>query len=206
MHPIDQRFHRCAPAVAGGTEIRLDLGPWVRSGRGLVSHESLPCRRRRHSTGGRCLEAEAYCRSETLGATGSGRTRGVRRWLRSLVMTNRLADGDPAPAFTLPDADGNEVSLADFAGQPLILYFYPAAMTPGCTTQAVDFTAAMEDLSAAGLHVVGVSPDTQEKLIRFRDQQAVAFPLLSDVNRKTPVKPTPGPTARSCCTASWSRG
>ncbi len=100
-------------------------------------------------------------------------------------MTTRLADGDPAPDFTLPDADGNEVSLADFKGQRVIVYFYPAAMTPGCTTQAVDFTAAMEDLSAAGLHVLGVSPDAQEKLIQFRDQQSVAFPLLSDVDRKT---------------------
>jgi peroxiredoxin Q/BCP len=77
------------------------------------------------------------------------------------------------------------VSLADFAGQRVIVYFYPAAMTPGCTTQAVDFTAAMDDLSAAGLHVLGVSPDAQEKLIQFREQQSVAFPLLSDVDRKT---------------------
>ena len=100
-------------------------------------------------------------------------------------MTTRLADGDAAPAFTLPDADGNEVSLADYAGQRVILYFYPAAMTPGCTTQAVDFTAAMAELTAAGLHVLGVSPDTQEKLIQFRDQQSVAFPLLSDVDKKT---------------------
>jgi peroxiredoxin Q/BCP len=67
----------------------------------------------------------------------------------------------------------------------VIVYFYPAAMTPGCTTQAVDFTAAMADLTAAGLHVLGVSPDTQEKLIQFRDQQHVSFPLLSDVDKKT---------------------
>jgi peroxiredoxin Q/BCP len=100
-------------------------------------------------------------------------------------MTTRLADGDRAPAFTLPDADGRDVSLADFAGQRVIVYFYPAALTPGCTTQAVDFTAAMADLTAAGLHVLGVSPDTQEKLIQFRDQQAVSFPLLSDVDKKT---------------------
>ena len=98
-------------------------------------------------------------------------------------MTTRLADGDAAPAFSLPDADGQEVSLADFAGQRVIVYFYPAAMTPGCTTQAVDFTAAMADLTAAGLHVIGVSPDTQEKLIQFRDQQSVSFPLLSDVDK-----------------------
>lgn len=98
-------------------------------------------------------------------------------------MTTRLADGDAAPAFTLPDADGKDVSLADFAGQRVIVYFYPAAMTPGCTTQAVDFTAAMADLTAAGLHVLGVSPDTQEKLIQFRNQQTVSFPLLSDVEK-----------------------
>jgi thioredoxin-dependent peroxiredoxin len=100
-------------------------------------------------------------------------------------MTTRLADGDAAPAFTLPDADGKDVSLADFAGRRVIVYFYPAAMTPGCTTQAIDFTAAMADLTAAGLHVLGVSPDPQEKLIQFRDQQKVSFPLLSDVDRTT---------------------
>ncbi len=99
-------------------------------------------------------------------------------------MTTRLADGDAAPAFTLPDADGKDISLADFAGQRVIVYFYPAAMTPGCTTQAVDFTAAMADLTAAGVHVIGVSPDTQEKLIQFRDQQSVSFPLLSDADKK----------------------
>ena len=100
-------------------------------------------------------------------------------------MTTRLADGDAAPAFTLPDADGRPVSLSDFAGQRVIVYFYPAAMTPGCTTQAVDFTAAMDDLSAAGLHVIGVSPDAQEKLIQFRERQQVGFPLLSDPERST---------------------
>jgi peroxiredoxin Q/BCP len=100
-------------------------------------------------------------------------------------MSIRLADGDAAPAFTLPDADGHPVSLSDFAGQRVIVYFYPAAMTPGCTTQAVDFTAAMEDLSAAGLHVVGVSPDAQEKLIQFRERQHVGFPLLSDPDKAT---------------------
>jgi peroxiredoxin Q/BCP len=100
-------------------------------------------------------------------------------------MTTRLSAGDPAPAFTLPDADGHEVSLADFPGQRVIVYFYPAAMTPGCTTQAVDFTAAMDELSAAGLHVLGVSPDAPARLAEFRDQQSVAFPLLSDPDRST---------------------
>ena len=98
-------------------------------------------------------------------------------------MTTRLTEGDAAPAFTLPDADGKDVSLADFAGQRVIVYFYPAALTPGCTTQAVDFTAAMAELTAAGLHVIGVSPDTQENLIQFRQQEAVSFPLLSDVDK-----------------------
>ena len=95
----------------------------------------------------------------------------------------RLDAGDPAPAFTLPDADGREVSLSDFAGQRVIVYFYPAALTPGCTTQAVDFTAAMDDLGQAGLHVLGISPDEQPKLSQFRERQSVAFPLLSDPDR-----------------------
>ena len=98
-------------------------------------------------------------------------------------MTTRLAAGDPAPAFSLPDADGNEVSLADFAGQRVIVYFYPAAMTPGCTTQAVDFTAAMDEFDAAGIAVLGISPDPQPKLVQFRAQQSVSFPLLSDEDR-----------------------
>jgi len=100
-------------------------------------------------------------------------------------MTTRLTTGDPAPPFTLPDADGHEVSLADFPGQRVIVYFYPAAMTPGCTTQAVDFTAAMDDLGAAGLHVLGISPDLPARLAEFRAQQSVAFPLLSDPDRAT---------------------
>ncbi|HYP45198.1 MAG TPA: peroxiredoxin [Propionibacteriaceae bacterium] len=98
-------------------------------------------------------------------------------------MTTRLAPGDPAPDFTLLDADGDKVSLSDFAGHRVIVYFYPAAMTPGCTTQAVDFTAAIGELTAAGVDVLGISPDTPEKLAQFRSQQAVAFPLLSDPDR-----------------------
>ena len=91
-------------------------------------------------------------------------------------MTIRLSDGDAAPPFSLPDADGKNVSLADFPGQRVIVYFYPAAMTPGCTTQAIDFTASMDQLGAAGLHVIGISPDAQERLIQFREQESVAFP------------------------------
>ena len=100
-------------------------------------------------------------------------------------MTTRLTTGDPAPPFTLPDAAGHEVSPADFPGQRVIVYFYPAAMTPGCTTQAVDFTAAMDDLGAAGLHVLGISPDPPARLAEFRAQQSVAFPLLSAPDRAT---------------------
>jgi thioredoxin-dependent peroxiredoxin len=98
-------------------------------------------------------------------------------------MTTRLTAGDPAPAFTLPNADGKDVSLADFPDQRVIVYFYPAALTAGCTTQAVDFTAAMDELSAAGLRVLGISPDEQVKLVQFREKESVAFPLLSDPDK-----------------------
>ena len=92
----------------------------------------------------------------------------------------KLSVGEVAPAFTLPDPDGNPVSLADYAGRRVIVYFYPAAMTPGCTTQAVDFSAALGEIAAAGLDVVGISPDSVEKLAKFRQQQELAFPLLAD--------------------------
>lgn len=92
----------------------------------------------------------------------------------------RLQVGDPAPAFTLPDADGNEVSLSDYAGRRVIVYFYPAALTPGCTTQAVDFTASAEEIAAAGFDVVGISPDAVSKLAGFRQQEALTVTLLSD--------------------------
>ncbi len=73
-------------------------------------------------------------------------------------MSERLQPGDTAPAFTLPDADGNEVSLADHKGRKVIVYFYPAALTPGCTKQACDFTDNLELLAGAGYDVIGVSP------------------------------------------------
>lgn len=98
-------------------------------------------------------------------------------------MATHLSPGDPAPAFTLHDADRREVSLTDFAGQRVIVYFYPAAMTAGCTTQAVDFTAAIEDLANAGVQVVGISPDEPERLAQFREQQSIGFPLLSDPDK-----------------------
>jgi peroxiredoxin Q/BCP len=92
----------------------------------------------------------------------------------------RLAPGDPAPPFRLPDADGNEVSLGDFAGRRLVLYAYPAASTPGCTKQACDFRDSLASLQAQGYDVVGLSPDPVAKLARFRDAEALTFPLLSD--------------------------
>ncbi|WP_276043702.1 thioredoxin-dependent thiol peroxidase [Mycolicibacillus parakoreensis] len=98
-------------------------------------------------------------------------------------MTQRLQPGDTAPAFTLPDADANPVSLADYAGRRVIVYFYPAAATPGCTKQADDFRDNLQELNAAGLDVVGISPDKPEKLAKFRDAEALTFPLLSDPER-----------------------
>jgi peroxiredoxin Q/BCP len=102
-----------------------------------------------------------------------------------IVMTaaTALKPGDPAPAFSLPDADGRPVSLADFRGRRVIVYFYPAAMTPGCTTQACDFRDSLSALNGAGVDVVGISPDPVEKLAQFREQQSLTFPLLSDVDK-----------------------
>jgi thioredoxin-dependent peroxiredoxin len=97
----------------------------------------------------------------------------------------RLEPGDPAPDFTLPDADGNAVSLADLRGRKVVVYFYPAAMTPGCTKQACDFRDNLASLQAAGYEVVGISPDQPAKLARFRERDAVTFPLLSDPDKAT---------------------
>lgn len=96
----------------------------------------------------------------------------------------RLAPGDTAPDFTLPDADGRAVELASLRGDRVILYFYPAAMTPGCTKEAVDFSGSFAELTAAGVHVLGVSPDPQDKLRTFADAEHLAFPLLSDPDRQ----------------------
>jgi peroxiredoxin Q/BCP len=100
------------------------------------------------------------------------------------VAEERLAPGDQAPDFTLPDADGNQVSLASLRGQRVIIYFYPAAMTPGCTKQACDFRDSKADLSQAGFAVLGISPDSPAKLAKFRDRDGLTFPLLSDPDRK----------------------
>ena len=92
----------------------------------------------------------------------------------------RLAPGDAAPDFTLPDDAGGEVSLAALRGQRVIIYFYPAAMTPGCTKQACDFRDSRKDLSDAGFAVLGISPDSPAKLAKFRERDGLTFPLLSD--------------------------
>jgi thioredoxin-dependent peroxiredoxin len=99
-------------------------------------------------------------------------------------MTSRLAPGDPAPDFTLPDADSKPVSLADYRGRRVVVYFYPAASTPGCTKQACDFRDSLAELGEAGIDVVGISPDTPAKLARFRDAEGLTFPLLSDPGRE----------------------
>jgi len=91
--------------------------------------------------------------------------------------------GDKAPAFSLPDADGKKVSLADYRGRKVIVYFYPAASTPGCTKEACDFRDNLGELKGAGLEVVGVSPDKPEKLAKFRDNEKLTFALLSDPDR-----------------------
>lgn len=102
-----------------------------------------------------------------------------------MPQTPRLAPGDKAPAFSLSDADGNTVSLSDFTGRKVIVYFYPAASTPGCTKQACDFRDSLAELNEAGLDVVGISPDKPEKLAKFRDHEGLTFPpLLSDPDKK----------------------
>jgi thioredoxin-dependent peroxiredoxin len=95
----------------------------------------------------------------------------------------RLVPGDAAPDFSLPDADGNEVSLSSLRGQRVIIYFYPAAMTPGCTKQACDFRDSLSSLAAAGFTVLGISPDSPAKLTKFRERDGLTFPLLSDAKR-----------------------
>ena len=99
-------------------------------------------------------------------------------------MSTRLAPGDPAPVFTLPDADGEPVSLADYRGRRVVVYFYPAASTPGCTTQACDFRDNLTELNGAGLDVLGISPDKPAKLAKFRDGEGLTFPLLSDADKE----------------------
>jgi len=95
----------------------------------------------------------------------------------------RLAPGDPAPDFTLPTDTGEQVSLADLRGRKVIVYFYPAAMTPGCTKQACDFTDSLDSLKGAGYDVLGISPDKPEKLAKFRERDHLTINLLSDADK-----------------------
>src|SRR3954447_12351155 len=95
----------------------------------------------------------------------------------------RLSAGDPAPDFTLPADDGTSVSLADSRGRKTIVYFYPAAMTPGCTKQACDFTDSLSSLQAHGYDVLGISPDSPAKLAKFRERDGLTISLLSDPDK-----------------------
>ncbi len=92
----------------------------------------------------------------------------------------RLTIGDLAPDFTLPTADGGSITLSGLRGQHVVVYFYPAAMTPGCTTEACDFRDSLSSLQAAGYAVVGVSPDPVDRLAEFAARDALTFPLAAD--------------------------
>jgi peroxiredoxin Q/BCP len=96
---------------------------------------------------------------------------------------SRLNPGDAAPDFSLPTDSGETLSLKDLRGRRVVLYVYPAAMTPGCTTQACDFRDSLASLQGAGYTVVGISPDKPEALARFRERDALTFPLVSDVDK-----------------------
>jgi peroxiredoxin Q/BCP len=98
-------------------------------------------------------------------------------------VSERLSPGDTAPDFTLTDDQGAQVSLSDLRGTKVIVYFYPAAMTPGCTTQACDFSDNINTLHGAGYEVLGISPDKPEKLAKFRERDGLTIPLLSDADK-----------------------
>ncbi|WP_426299942.1 thioredoxin-dependent thiol peroxidase [Arthrobacter sp. R-11] len=97
-------------------------------------------------------------------------------------MTQKLLAGTQAPDFALLDSNGQKVSLSDFRGRNVIVYFYPEASTPGCTTEACDFRDSLASLQGSGYEVLGISPDAPEKIARFVDEFALTFPLLSDEN------------------------
>ena len=108
--------------------------------------------------------------------------------VRLALMTSvRLEEGDKAPAFKLLDQDGNKVSLSEYKGQKVILYFYPAASTPGCTKEACDFNDNLNPLKKAGYTVLGVSPDAVAKLKKFETSQKLNFKLLSDEDKAVHV-------------------
>ena len=98
----------------------------------------------------------------------------------STYLTTKLQPGTQAPDFTLPDAEGKQTSLADYRGKNVIVYFYPEAATPGCTTEACDFRDTLASLQGSGYEVLGVSPDAPEKLANFTGDFGLTFPLLAD--------------------------
>ncbi|WP_030439827.1 thioredoxin-dependent thiol peroxidase [Actinoplanes subtropicus] len=100
-----------------------------------------------------------------------------------MTETARLSAGDDAPEFSLPTDNGDRLTLKDLRGRKVVLYAYPAAMTPGCTTQACDFRDSLASLQAAGYEVVGISPDKPAKLAKFRERDAITFPLVSDEDK-----------------------
>jgi thioredoxin-dependent peroxiredoxin len=97
----------------------------------------------------------------------------------------RLTPGQQAPDFTLPNDDGTQISLSGSRGRKVIVYFYPAAMTPGCSKQACDFTESLDSLAAHGYDVIGISPDPPAKLAKFRERDHLTITLLSDTDRAT---------------------
>lgn len=98
-------------------------------------------------------------------------------------VTGRLSPGDMAPDFTLPSDTGKDVTLSDLRGRKVIVYFYPNAMTPGCTTQACDFSDNIASLKGAGYEVIGISPNDPAKLAKFRERDGLTFTLLSDADK-----------------------
>lgn len=103
--------------------------------------------------------------------------------LVTMTEQKRLEIGDQAPAFTLPNDSGETTSLADYQGKRVLVYFYPRANTPGCTTEACDFRDSLTQLNDLGIEVVGISPDTVDKLVAFREKNNLTFPLLADPNK-----------------------
>jgi peroxiredoxin Q/BCP len=107
----------------------------------------------------------------------------LRAYVRIVRMTDRLQPGDTAPDFTLTNDAGEPVTLSDLRGGKVIVYFYPAAMTPGCTTQACDFSDSIDRLNTEGYTVLGISPDKPEKLAKFRERDGLTITLLSDPDK-----------------------
>ena len=103
--------------------------------------------------------------------------------LVTMTEQKRLEIGDQAPAFTLPNDSGETTSLADYQGKRVLVYFYPRANTPGCTTEACDFRDSLTQLNDLGIEVVGISPDTVDKLVAFREKNNLTFPLLADPDK-----------------------